>query len=463
MQYDVNLCGLRGRNARLANGRHWLLNAILLILWLSSWAGPGRASVADAASATKVLISSDHSNCVYRTGETIRWRISVTGQVSSGGGALSYTVKKGGLTVLSQGSLTLSNGVAEVDAVMDEPGTAILEIIIAGLPAKTGRTLAGVAVSNEGIRRSSARPDDFDAFWLAKIEELAKVPIDPQLVREESDKAGAYCWKISMGNIRGTRIQGWLGAPIAAGKWPAMLIVNGAGVYRLEKSSVANRGAKGWIALNLNAHDLPVDEKTEFYEQQTKGGLKDYWTIGNDDRDSSYFLRMYLACYRAAQYLSERPDWDGKTLLAIGSSQGGLQAMVAAALHPKVTAVIAGVPAGCDLTGPEVGRSPGWPAWFYKTKGKDPAKVIQASRYYDVVNFMRQIRCPVLAGAGLIDEVCPPAGIIAAINELKGARELILLPGADHMGANNSHQPFSERSKAWQAALQAGNPVPPPK
>jgi len=125
--------------------------------------------------------------------------------------------------------------------------------------------------------------------------------------------------------------------------------------------------------------------------------------------------------------------------------------------------VIAGVPAGCDLTGPEVGRSPGWPAWFYKTKGKDPAKVIQASRYYDVVNFMRQIRCPVLAGAGLIDEVCPPAGIIAAINELKGARELILLPGADHMGANNSHQPFSERSKAWQAALQAGNPVPPPK
>jgi cephalosporin-C deacetylase len=63
--------------------------------------------------------------------------------------------------------------------------------------------------------------------------------------------------------------------------------------------------------------------------------LKDYVSIGNDDRDKSYFLRMYLSCYRAADYLAHRPDWDGRTLVVTGTSQGGMQAIVTAGLHPK--------------------------------------------------------------------------------------------------------------------------------
>ena len=31
-------------------------------------------------------------------------------------------------------------------------------------------------------------------------------------------------------------------------------------------------------------------------------------TIGYEDRQHSYFLRIFLASYRAGEYLSERPD-----------------------------------------------------------------------------------------------------------------------------------------------------------
>ena len=48
--------------------------------------------------------------------------------------------------------------------------------------------------------------------------------------------------------------------------------------------------------LNINAHDLPIDQPTEFYKQQAAGPLKNYPYIGNDDREKSYFLRMYLSC-----------------------------------------------------------------------------------------------------------------------------------------------------------------------
>ena len=42
-------------------------------------------------------------------------------------------------------------------------------------------------------------------------------------------------------------------------------------------------------------------------------------------------------------------DWDGKVLVTIGTSQGGLQSIVAASLNPKVTTCIANVPA-CRLS-----------------------------------------------------------------------------------------------------------------
>ncbi len=212
--------------------------------------------------------------------------------------------------------------------------------------------------------------------------------------------------------------------------------------------------------LNINAHELPIDESEQFYKDKATGPLNNYPAIGNDDRETSYFLRMYLSCYRAAQYLTERPDWDGRTLVVTGGSQGGLQAIVAAALHPKITAAMASVPAGCDLNGPEAGRMPGWPMWYWQVKGKDAAKVRGAARYYDVVNFASRVQCPVLVGVGLIDTTCPAPGVFAAFNQLKGPKEVVVLPLGEHKDVKGSHGPYYTRFNAWSRALLKGEPAP---
>ena len=141
------------------------------------------------------------------------------------------------------------------------------------------------------------------------------------------------------------------------------------------KTWATDRAGDGWLCLNIEAHDLPIDEPESFYKAQSDGPLNNYPAIGNEDRETSYFLRMYLSCYQAARYLTERDDWDGKTLVVIGGSQGGLQALMTAAIHPKITAAMAIVPAGCDALGPTVGRKGGWPQWYDQIGGKDPAKV----------------------------------------------------------------------------------------
>ena len=66
--------------------------------------------------------------------------------------------------------------------------------------------------------------------------------------------------------------------------------------------------------------------------------MKNYQAIGRDDRDKNYFLQMYLADYRAIEYLASRPDWDGKTLVVMGISMGGQQSICAASLNPRVSA-----------------------------------------------------------------------------------------------------------------------------
>jgi cephalosporin-C deacetylase-like acetyl esterase len=163
------------------------------------------------------------------------------------------------------------------------------------------------------------------------------------------------------------------------------------------------------------------------------------------------------------EYLKTRPDWDGKALVVMGDSQGGQQALMTAGLHPEnITAVLALVPAGCDMLGPQVGHAPDFTRWYFNTAGgKDPDKVRQASRYYDTANFASLIQCPVLVGVGLRDEVCPPAGVFAAVNQIASPKELIILSKSGHQNVNGSQAPYDERRwDAWLPALRQGQPAP---
>ena len=98
--------------------------------------------------------------------------------------------------------------------------------------------------------------------------------------------------------------------------------------------------------------------------------------------------------------------------------------------------------------------------WYWKTQGKDTAKVRRAAGYFDVVNFASRVKCPVLIGAGLIDTVCPPPGVFAAYNQIQGPKEIVMLPFGEHGEKKGSHGPYHARSKAWSQALRQGKSAP---
>lgn len=409
------------------------------------------------AESTALDIQPDRASGVYRVGETVTWTVSQTDGSSILPAELNYVFKAGGATEVEAGSITLVEDQAMLISEFTEPNTMLLEVSWEHAGEKQ-RVLGGAVAAPEQLKPSVEVPDDFDEFWAAKIAELGTTPMNPRLTPMEVDKEGVEYWQITMDGFRGSQIHGQIARPKnGSPQLPALLRVQWAGVYGLKKEWVTGRARAGWLALNILAHDLPIDEPPGFYTGQQAGPLKDYTRQGNEDRETSYFLRMYLSCYRAVEYLKTRTDWDGKTIVVTGTSQGGQQTFVTAGLHPDITAAMALVPAGADFNGNENGRAVGFPYWPGNLGDKDADAVAATGGYFDIVNFASRIRAPMLIGVGLEDLSCPPAGVFTAINQLQSHHETVILPDSGHHNVDGSHQPFDERmEKDWLPALQVG-------
>ncbi|MGD0251635.1 MAG: acetylxylan esterase [Verrucomicrobiota bacterium] len=417
---------------------------------------------ANLCRAQQMVVTLDKSNGIYQVGDTVHWTVEWKGV--SNAPAARYTLKSGGLTEVGQGDLTFSNNVAMLESKFDKPNTMLLEVDWQP-KNNSDRVWGGAVAAPDKILPAAPPPDDFDAFWKAKLEELAKIPANAQLEKVDSGKPGVAYWKITLDNIGGTHIQGQLARPVTGEKFPALLIPQYAGVYKLQKSWVTDRAKDDWLALDIEAHDIPIDNPDSYYKKiyAAGGKLNNYWNIGNDDRDQSYYLRMYLSCVQAMKYLKSRPDWDGKTFVVMGQSQGGQQTLMLAGLCPEdVTAALALVPAASDMLAPEVGRATGFPNWYSNTNGKDPKKVHETSRYYDPANFASRIKCPVLIALGLHDEqLAPPSSILADANEITSPKEVIILANSGHQNVNGSQEPFFHRAYYdWLPALKEGKPAP---
>jgi len=403
--------------------------------------------------ATKVSVAPDVASGVYEPGSKATWNIQVATDGKPAAGKVSFVVRKGGVAEIAKGTEDLVDGKAAISATRDGPGTLLLEV--RHRPAGADKDVVGVGgavFAPDKIEASAPAPDDFDEFWKGKVAELSAVPLNVKITAVDTGDKTIEYYHIEMDNIRGAKIRGQLAKPVGKSDLPALLQVQWAGVYSLKREWVTGQARNGWLALNIIAHDLPISEPDAFYREKAAKELKDYPGIGNDDRETAYFLKMFLSCHRAVEYLTQRPDWNKKALVVHGGSQGGYQALVTAGLHPAVTAMAANVPAGCDHTGKAAGRTPGWPNWAGRTwQGKDEKKMLTTARYFDAMNFAARIKCPALVGLGLVDPVCPPEGILASVNRIAGAKKVIIMPQADHSGDHKAYYavfgPFLEEQK----------------
>ena len=391
------------------------------------------------------------SSGIYALGETVGWNVTLPWNSP----AVSYVIRKNNLAEIGRGSLRPGQP-AKIEVTLDEPGMVYVEVTEHAWGAKP-RAL-GAAVAPEKIGPAIPIPKDFDAFWTAKIQALRKVPAKPELTVKPSEKDGVDFAILKMNHVEGKHVWGQVAKPsdpTRKKKYPGLVILQWASPpYPLHKFWVVDRAAEGWLAVNIEPHDVMPDQPKEYYDA-LPAELKSYNTIETRNRDKNYFLYMYLADIRAVDYLASRPDWDGKTLVVMGTSMGGQQSLCAAGLHPKVTAMLINVPAGADANGNAHGRKIGYPFWDVN----DP-RVLKTAEYFDTVNCASRIKVPSLVSMGFIDTVTPPVGIWAAFNQIRGPKEAAPMIDSphNHLATPEQSMPWTQRSAAWMGALVAGRP-----
>ena len=301
------------------------------------------------------------------------------------------------------------------------PGRGPVSRFVGGNDGRsTGFYAVGAAVAPTKIPLSTPRPDDFDAFWDGKLAAQAKIPINPVLEKLDTNVAGVEMNTFALDAL-GSKAHGLIAKPAKEGKFPAVIQLQYAGVYALQPGAIVQRAADGWLSLDVDSHDKsPTDAGADI--------PRGYQAVGNDDREKSYFLNMYLRDSRVLDYLLTRPDWDGKTLVLMGGSMGGQQSLMLAGLRPeKITAALACVPAGADANGDLHERKAGYPNWAVS----NPA-VAKTALYFDTVNFASRIRATVMAGMGFIDTTSPPAGVWTALNQIPVPKEVVPMIDSDH-------------------------------
>ena len=75
--------------------------------------------------------------------------------------------------------------------------------------------------------------------------------------------------------------------------------------------------------------------------------------------------------------------------------------------------------------------------------------------------FASKIKCPILVGVGLWDDVCAPEGVLVAVNQIHSPVELAIYPQGGHQDVKGSHGLYSRRKEdVWTPALVEGSPLP---
>ena len=380
----------------------------------------------------KITVTPDHEDWLYRAGEKATATICVWhNQVPLKNAVIRYEISEDLMKphivqecVLKDGTLKLSLGT------LQKPGFLRCRVIV-NYGNHQYEDAATIGFSPEKLLPTTQRPKDFKEFWERELNKVSMQPLEPRMtLLPDKCTSGVNVYHISFrNNWVGSRIYGILCMPKdSTKKYPAILKLPGAGV-RAYQGEISLAG-KGVITLEIGIHGMPVNLPTEAY---TIGGgpLLNYHDRGLDNKDDYYYKRVYLGCKRAVDFIFSLPEVDGHNIIAFGGSQGGALSLVTTALDTRIQGAVCFYPALCDMEGYLHGRAGGWPHMFKKPQYCNN-KAVETIRYYDVANFVSDIKVPIFMSFGYNDTTCPPTTSYSIMNTMTCPITTFITPDSYH-------------------------------
>jgi cephalosporin-C deacetylase-like acetyl esterase len=307
------------------------------------------------------------------------------------------------------------------------PGFYVARVLLSSeVTNKVGECSFGVAA--EKIVSPPDPQPDFDDYWIRARRELDAVTPQFSVKKIDSlctDRNRVYLVEMrSLGNIL---IRGWYITPVAQGKYPAVLKVQG---YATDQQASWGYFADDVVSfvLNIRGHGNSRDN--------CNPGFPGFLTHNLGDKELYIYRGAYMDCIRAVDFLCSRPEVDGSRIAVEGGSQGGALSFATAALDKRIMACAPDVPFLSDFK--HYFQIAPWPnnefeTFFvaeHRTISWDQAYTVLS--YIDIKNLAPRITCPVFMQIGLLDNVCPPHINFAAYNNLQCQKSYYVYPYAGH-------------------------------
>ena len=293
----------------------------------------------------------------------------------------------------------------------------------------------GYVVAPEGFRAGYEEPADLMDYWGNLKQQLT-------------------CEDVEINCLGPAPMRAYVAKPVGAKEksLPIIILCRAAGVKgdwcRCSVNECVGNSAlgNGALSLDLNAHGMLNGQSDDYYKMLEDGLLNKYWEYNAADRETYYFRGMYLRVLRAIEYMTSLPEWDGRRLLVIGESQGGGQAVAAAGLDPRVSAVVLNVPAMQDLGGARQGRLSGWPQPIENHQDLSSAQLDNTLPYFDGSQLIRHTKAEIFCEIGLIDTTCPPSAVFSSLNNAQGKKTINCVPYRTHAWPSGDLRPHWEEN-----------------
>jgi cephalosporin-C deacetylase len=393
-----------------------------------------------------IALKQTNNSGVYKSGEKIK--VKAIDEDHPGDTLYIKVFKNNNQVIVQKTIITGKDSILIYEGSFGDPCSIIVEV-----KNCRDKVSLGMLVDPDHLQKGAERPKDFKKYWKNQKKALSKLPVDLKRTLVKETEKGYSCENIEINCLGPKPVRGYLAKPEKAApkSLPIVLLVHAAGVKgswcRSEPGNAIIYAKMGSICFDLNAHGMLNGQPDSYYTDLENGELKGYWLKGITEKNEVYFRGMYLRLLRTIDFLTKQAEWDGKRILVIGESQGGGQALIAAGLDNRVTAVVAIVPAMCDWFGPLKGRMGGWPQPFESDASKE--KMLEALPYFDAANILKDSKAIIYTEIGLIDMTCPSTSVYTAINQAKGPKIIKTVAYRPH------HQPEGPLARLWETDYHA--------
>ena len=324
------------------------------------------------------------------------------------------------------------DGLVVAAGTMTEPGFLRL-VATAEVDGKKFRGLATAGFSPEAIKPTVEDPPDFDAFWAASKDALAKLPIDAKLtLLPDLSTPKVDVYHVSLQNVGRGRDghEPLLRHPGRAEGTGA--VSRGAGRARRGRAAVPGPRRAGREGRDHapGRHPRPAREPRPAGLRQPAGGAA--LPAIRPSTSTTAIATTTAACTSAAcgRTTSWPPTRSGTARPS--PSPGAARAARSRSSPPPSTR-------GSPGSRPTTRRSPIPRATRRAARAAGPTcsrtrpctarpAKLSTIRYYDVVNFARRVKVPGLYSWGYNDETCPPTSMYSAWGVIPGPEEAAACP-----------------------------------